>query len=250
MLAKLSKVWRYEFWPAWVFYLPLVPWWLLLSVRYRSFTVWTAANPGIPAGGVVGESKADILAKLPSEWIIPTLLVPEGDHADRMRLVSEAIAERGWGFPLVLKPDVGERGTGVRKAPNETDVEKYLLAQPAPVLVQPFHAGPFAAGVFYYHLPHEAKGRIVSITDKLFPIVIGDGHSTLAELVWAHPRYRMQADMFLAKHATAAKRILAVGERFSLTVCREPLPGNAVPRWLVPVHAPTRSRFRRNCQAV
>ncbi len=218
LLAKLAKLWRWEFWPAWVFYLPLVPWWLVLSVRYRSFTVWTAANPGIPAGGVVGESKADILTKLPAEWIIPTLLVPAGEHGDRVRFVREALTERGWNFPLVLKPDVGERGTGVRKAHDATDVEKYLLANPQPLLVQPYHAGPFEAGVFYYRLPTEEHGHIFSITDKVFPVVVGDGHSTLAELIWSHPRYRMQAEMFLAKHTAHAERILAVGEHFSLTL--------------------------------
>jgi len=31
------------------------------------------------------------------------------------------------------------------------------------------------------------------VTDKRFPILTGNGHSTLEELVWAHPRYRLQA---------------------------------------------------------
>src|SRR5262249_27452963 len=72
LAGKVSRLWRWEFWPAWVFYLPLVPWFLYLAARYRSLTVWTAANPGIvPAGGVVGESKADILSRLPKEWVVP-----------------------------------------------------------------------------------------------------------------------------------------------------------------------------------
>jgi membrane protein DedA with SNARE-associated domain len=217
LAAKVSRLWRWEFWPAWAFYLPLVPWFLYLAARYRSLTVWTAANPGIvPAGGVVGESKADVLSRLPPEWVVPTLLVPAGGVGDRLRRVMDAVADCGWEFPLILKPDAGERGAGVRKADDPVDVEKYLLANPGPVVVQPFHPGPFEAGVFYYRLPGEECGGIFSVTDKEFPVVIGDGRSTLEEWVWAHPRYRMQAATFLTRHAADATRVLAVGERFVL----------------------------------
>ncbi|AWM40437.1 hypothetical protein GobsT_10620 [Gemmata obscuriglobus] len=214
--AAVAKLWRWEFWPAWAFYLPLVPWYALLSLRYRSFTVWTAANPGIPAGGVVGESKSDILAKLPNEWIIPTLLVPAGEHGARLRLLRESLSERGWGFPLVLKPDAGQRGAGVKRVHDPADVEKYLLANPGPVIAQPFHAGPFEAGVFYARVPGEARGRIFSVTDKVFPAVTGDGRSTLEELIWVHPRYRMQAAVFVSRHPADAGRVLGAGEPFAL----------------------------------
>jgi membrane protein DedA with SNARE-associated domain len=216
--ARVAKLWRWEFWPAWLFYLPLVPWYVVLSLRYRGLTVWTAANPGIPAGGVVGESKADILARLPPGWIIPTLLVPAGEHSVRVRFVLAALAANGWGCPLVLKPDAGQRGAAVKKVHDAADVEQYLLANPGPVLVQPYHPGPFEAGVFYYRLPGAERGHIFSITDKVFPIITGDGTSTLAELIRAHPRYRMQMDLFLARHAASADRVLADGEVFPLAL--------------------------------
>jgi membrane protein DedA with SNARE-associated domain len=218
LTARVSKLWRWEFWPAWAFYLPLVPWYAVLSVRYRSFTVWTAANPALPAGGVVGESKADILARLPPAVIIPTFLVPAGERSARVRAVRAELESRGWGFPLVLKPDAGQRGAGVKKAHNAVDVEKYLGANPGPVLVQPYHPGPHEAGVFYYRVPGEPRGRVFSVTDKVFPVLTGDGASTLADLIWAHPRYRMQADTFLTRHAADADRVLAAGEVFPLAL--------------------------------
>ena len=217
LIARMSRLWRWEFWPTWLFYLPLVPWFLYLAVRYRGPTVWTAANPGIlPAGGVVGESKAAILAKLPAAWVVPTLFIPPDEIGERVRRVRDAVLEREWRFPLILKPDVGERGTGVRKAHDSADLEKYLIETPGPVIAQPFHPGPFEAGVFYYRLPEEDRGHIFSITDKVFPEVIGDGRSTLEELIWSHPRYRMQARVFLTRHAAHVGRVLAADERFAL----------------------------------
>jgi membrane protein DedA with SNARE-associated domain len=217
--AAVSRVWRWEFWPAWVFYLPLVPWFLLLAARHRSLTVWTAANPGItPAGGVVSESKSEILSHLPAAWVVPTLLIPADESGQRAERAVREIAARGWGFPLVLKPDAGERGAGVRKAHSAADVANYLVTNPHPVVAQPFHPGPFEAGVFYYRPPGEGRGRVFSITDKVFPVVVGDGRSTLEELIWAHPRFRMQANTFLARHAAVATRVPADGERLPLAM--------------------------------
>src|SRR5262249_62307107 len=92
-----------EFWPAWLFSLPLVPWLAWLSLRSRGLTVWTAANPGIPAGGVVGESKAAILDQLAPEAVIPFFVVQPGAPGDRLAAFRAEVASRGWGFPLVLK---------------------------------------------------------------------------------------------------------------------------------------------------
>lgn len=216
LIASVSKLWRWEFWPAWVFYLPLVPWFALLAIRYRSLTVWTAANPGIPAGGVVGESKADVLAQIPAEFAVLTVLVPAGEHTERVRILRKAWET--WGFPLILKPDQGYRGAGVRKITDAVAAETYLLDAPGAVVAQPFHPGPFEAGVFYYRIPGEPHGHIFSITDKVFPAIVGDGVSTLTNLIWSHPRYRMQAATFLTRHSAIADRVVPALETVPLAM--------------------------------
>ena len=218
LAAKVARLWRWEFWPSWLFYLPLLPYLAWLALRHRSLTVWTSANPGIPLGGVVGESKFAILNQLAPGAVIPSALVPPGAAAERLRVFHDTIAGRRWDYPLVLKPDASQRGAGVKKVNDVVDVEKYLQRHPGAVLVQPYHPGPYEAGVFYYRLPGEENGHIFSITDKVFPVVVGDGRSTLAELVWRHSRYRMQADTFLTRHAAATDRVLAEGEPFRLAL--------------------------------
>jgi hypothetical protein len=65
-------------------------------------------------------------------------------------------------------------------------------------------------------MPGSASGHILSITDKHFPVLYGDGVSTLEELIWSHPRYRLQADTFVARHRDTLACILASGERWPL----------------------------------
>jgi len=220
LAAAVARLWRWEFWPTWVIYLPLVPGWLRLAWRYRSWTVWTLANPGIPLGGLVGESKADILRRLGggsrdevSEF---ERIEPGPDARERLEQLRAAAASRGWSYPIVLKPDAGQRGSGVRKIANDAAAAAYFDETPGPVLAQPLCPYGEEAGVFYARVPGDREGRIFSITAKRFPVVVGDGRSTLAELIWTHPRYRMQAGMFLRRHPDAGWTQPAAGERVAL----------------------------------
>jgi hypothetical protein len=194
---------------------PFLGW---LVVRFHSFTVWTAANPGIPHGGVVGESKFDILSQLPAHWTVPSALLHSAAFLDRLKWFEQIILERGWAFPLVLKPDVGQRGAGVKLVRTLDDVAVYLLMQPAQIIVQTYHPGPFEAGVFYIRIPGETHGHIFSITDKKFPVLVGDGQSTIEQLIWSHPRFRMQAETFLARHRQQQDRVLSIGESLQLAI--------------------------------
>jgi hypothetical protein len=216
--AAVSRIWRWEFWPPWLFYMPVLPWIGYLSVRHRGFTTLTAANPAIPHGGFVGESKFDILRRLPGEWIVPTLLLDEPTVERRLARLDAQLREPRWSFPLVLKPDMGERGAGVRLVHSRDDAAHYLQTATTPVLAQLYHPGPCEAGIFYYRKPGETAGRIFSITDKRFPIITGDGQSRVADLIRRHPRYRMQAGRFLARLNGQADAVLGEGETMPLVV--------------------------------
>ena len=216
--ASVSRMWRWEFWPMWLFYAPVAAWIAGLAIRHRGIGVLSAANPGMPDGGIVGESKNEILSHLPTRWTIPSDVVSPGTPDARMRQFLDIVARSGWAFPLVFKPDVGQRGTGVKIVRTSDDVSAYLARERHAVLVQPYHPGPFEAGVFYYRMPGWSRGRILSITDKHFPVVVGDGRSTLEDLIWADRRLRMQAWTFLSRHADGRYRVLAAGERLPLAI--------------------------------
>lgn len=218
MIATVSRLWRWEFWPPWLFYLPLVPWIGWLAMRYRGLTVPTACNPGIPHGGVIGESKYAILRQLPADCIVASGLIPPGVIADRVEQLSGMMKARSWSFPLILKPDVGQRGLGLRRIHGLEEAHVYFQNYPAAVLVQTYHPGPFEAGIFYVRMPDEPTGRIFSITDKHFPVVHGDGSSSVEELIWRDPRLRMQAKTFFARLGAGVDRVPARGERVGLAV--------------------------------
>jgi len=217
-IAAASRAWRWEFWPMWLFYAPVAVWLGWLTLRHRGVGAISAANPGMPDGGIVGESKFDIISRLPEKWTIPAASIAPGPIDARLWRFASQVRHRGWKFPLILKPDIGQRGVGVKLVHTLEGARNYLTREASRVIVQPYHRGPYEAGVFYYRFPGWTCGRILSITDKHFPAVTGDGQSTVEELIWADSRLRMQASRFVARHDAERYRVLARGERLALAI--------------------------------
>ena len=198
----------------WAFYPPIVLYILYLGLRHRSLTLFTAANPAIPGGGFVGESKAAILAGLAhapgqvARWeLIPASLAP----AERLARAGSFLGRHGLGYPVVLKPDTGERGSGVRVIRTPEELGAYLARAGGDTLIQEYVDGR-EFGVFYYRYPGEARGRIFSITDKRLLVVTGDGSRTLETLILADDRAVCMAPLFLTRHQARLLQIPSVGE--------------------------------------
>src|SRR5205823_14702398 len=75
----------------------------------------------------------------------------------------------GLQFPIVLKPDVGERGNGVAIIRSKPEAVAYLAATAEDVIAQEYIAG-IEFGLFYRRFPDQATGEIVSITEKRQPV--------------------------------------------------------------------------------
>jgi membrane protein DedA with SNARE-associated domain len=212
--------WRHwEFWPAWMFYPPVGIHCAWLALKYRGLTVPTAANPGIFSGGVVGESKMATLRELSltsTEFTAEAERIPAGAPAARLPAFEQIRARLGPGFPLILKPDVGQRGAGIKLIRSPEQAEAYLRQTSAAVVVQRYAAGPLEAGVFYYRFPHEPRGHVFAITEKIFPTLVGDGRRTIAELIGRDPRARFLAGRYLRRFHDRRNEVLAAGAELKL----------------------------------
>jgi hypothetical protein len=208
---------QWEFWPSWLFYGPVVANYLRLAIKYRGFNVPTCANPGMFTGGLIGESKFATLRDLERtspEWTAASFLLDEG--ADRLGELTALVETGRIDFPLVLKPDVAQRGSGFKIARTLADAEAYLAAVDVPVVAQEYIRGPHELGIFYYRFPHERAGRILAITEKIFPVVFGDGRRTVEELIRSDARAVILADVYLARFARERVRVPAFGEALRL----------------------------------
>lgn len=206
---------RWEFWPMWRVYPPVILHIIRLMSQYRSLTLFTACNPGMPHGGVIGESKRDIYARLGGDQnpaIPATLSLPVSEPlSQRLARAQAFIAARGLGWPVVLKPDTGQRGAGVAIVRSEAEIERYRAATPQDTLLQE-HLGGVEYGLFYVRRPSEPSGRLFSVTEKRPLDVVGDGVSTLEHLILADDRAVCMAAVHLKKHADRLEQVPARGE--------------------------------------
>jgi len=218
VLARVSRLWRWEFWPQKLFYVPMVPVWCSLGLWHRSSTCWTAANPAMPHAGTAGERKSDVLAMLPRDVTPAFALIAAGPLKERVATLERAMSERAIGLPAIIKPDIGERGSGVRLVRTLEQAAAVMCEQPQDLIVQAFSPGPVEVGIAYVRHPTEATGKVFSITAKRFPTVIGDGQSTLRELIWRDARLRMQASTFLTRLADRAGEVPSALQVVTLAV--------------------------------
>ena len=216
----------FEFWPMWAFYPPVMAYAAWQMLRHRGILLPTAANPSFPGGGFFGESKADILAlavKHVPEWVAPFIAIDRplapGPNVSAERDAALAALEHvGLTLPVVAKPDLGCRGAGVKLVRTPEQLQAYLEAFPAGarLLLQKLVAHEGEAGIFYCRLPGQSRGRIVSITLKYFPHVVGDGQHSLRELIEADPRAGKLAHLYLKRHLSRLDTVPGRGEAIRL----------------------------------
>lgn len=217
--SLVARLRRWEFWPPAVFYVPVAAKYLALAIKYRSISLPALANPSMYLGGLIGESKFATLAALSRahpEAVAETHLVRFESVEQQTCQIFRLRIENALQYPLVLKPDVGQRGYGFKVIHSDDEVRAYAARFSQDVLVQKYVPGPFEAGIFYYRFPREREGRIFAITEKVFPAVTGDGRRTLEELIRADARAGLVAGTYLRRFASEKKRVLAAGERFKL----------------------------------
>jgi hypothetical protein len=172
-----------------MFYVPILPYAFYLAIKSRSFGFFSAVNPGID-GSVNGlESKCKTVQLIPQEYRPKTILLKKGITYETV--LSKITAEK-IEFPLIVKPDIGFRGLLVKKIASKTELSTYLgKYNSIDLLIQEYIDFKNECGIFYHRIPGEKKGKITSLTLKKYITVIGNGKSSLLELIKNNKRAKL-----------------------------------------------------------
>lgn len=149
---------------------------------------------------MMGEKKSEIFEQIPEEYLPKTILIEKGDQEKAIQVASEI------GYPIIAKPDIGERGVWVKKLKDEKELREYVNTCPVHFLLQELVDFPIELGVFYIKYPDQ-KGRVTSIVKKEFLSVKGDGFSTVGELLKQNQRALLTAD-FESEHLKQMREIV------------------------------------------
>lgn len=164
-------------------------------------------------GGFVMDSKIEIYNLIPQKFYPETKFVKEKIPFDELETLLKNSKIK---FPFIVKPDIGLRGSAVKKVTNLEELKAYHHKANFDYLLQDLIPYENEVGIFYVRFPHEKHGRITGIVAKEFVIVEGDGFSTIEELLKKNPRYEFQLKVLEKEYGTQLKAILSKGEKRNL----------------------------------
>lgn len=205
---KYIKSLHWEYWPMWMVYFPVSFYYLWLCMKIRSLFFFSAANPTIETGGMFFESKWDIFKLIPQQYYPVTAIIHAGTTIES---TLSKMQENGLTFPVIAKPDRGERGWCVEIVENTEALKNYVARHPIDFLLQQYINFPVEMSIFYYRHPSDEHGRITSVTQKEYLNVTGDGHSTLLELIIKNDRAFLQLEHLKKNAAIHLNKIIPQG---------------------------------------
>jgi len=164
-------------------------------------------------GGFIMDSKNEIYNLIPKQFYPKTEFIKEKISFEE---VATILNNSKINFPLIAKPDIGLRGSAVKKINNLEELKAYHTKANFDYLLQDLIPYENEVGIFYVRYPHEKKGRLTGIVAKEFLIVEGDGKSTIVDLTKQNPRYELQLDSLMKEYGWGLNDILSKGEKRNL----------------------------------
>ncbi|RZJ55960.1 MAG: D-alanine--D-alanine ligase, partial [Flavobacterium sp.] len=123
------------------------------------------------------------------------------------KIVQEVIEKEIY-FPLIAKPDIGLRGSGVKKIHTVSELTNYMEKADFDFLLQDLIPFKNEVGIFYVRHPNEKEGRITGIVSKEFLTVVGDGVSTIKDLINETPRFQLQLEALQEEYGEVLMDVL------------------------------------------
>ena len=164
-------------------------------------------------GGFIMDSKKEIYDLIPQKYYPITQFVKEKIPFDAVITILENATIN---YPFIAKPDIGLRGSAVKKINTIADLKSYHHKANFDYLIQQLIPYKNEIGIFYIRFPHEKNGRITGIVAKEFLVVEGDGTATIKELLKETPRFELQLKSLQEEYGGQLETVLYKGEKRNL----------------------------------
>jgi hypothetical protein len=211
LLKKLSN---WEAWPFKLIYAPLVPFWVWYMIKSRAVWFFTPSNPKLTFGGMEGEPKREMYDLLPLHLYPTTFnILP----AEDFNIVMEKLKASSIVYPLIVKPEVGGQGILFRKIDTEAEFKHYHSIMTFEYIVQEMVHYNMEVSVFHIRHPKDKKGIVTGFLHKIPLNVMGNGASTLEELILNNPKSANRVEELKTKHIDKWNIIIPANEKYILS---------------------------------
>jgi hypothetical protein len=187
--------------------------WAYFALKARTIFFFNSCNPTMKNGGFIMDSKKEIYDLIPQKYYPKTEFIKEKlDFNEVLRILKNSKIE----LPFIAKPDIGLRGSAVKKINSINELLFYHNKANFDYLVQDLIPYQNEVGIFYVRFPNEKKGKITGIVSKEFLIVEGNGSSNIEDLIVQNPRYALQLENLKKEYGAQLNEVLPKGEKRNL----------------------------------
>jgi len=188
-MCKLHKLLNYEYWPWYIWHGIALPIHIYTAIKCKTAVYFTLLNPTMGvSSGFFGDSKLNIGKIIPAPYRLKEIML------DLTMDIEAQLSKNGLQFPVVFKPDAGERGLGVAVINSSQEILDYLKSFrdcKYGIVAQEYCNSSNEYGIFMIN--HPKKGWFISgITGKVAMQIVGDGKMDLRGLLSKKCRFRMQ----------------------------------------------------------
>lgn len=174
---------NYEYWPWWMLYTFVLPYYLYLSAKARNIFFFSNVNPSIMHGGFKNYDKLKVQELIPSHYVPYSLRVePNKPVSSRLKDVI---------LPVIAKPINGERGRLIKILHSKNELDNFINKIDESYIIQEFIQASNEATILWVNHPRKGK-MITSFTTKEFLKVVGSGKDTVKQLLLKNPRFALQ----------------------------------------------------------
>lgn len=211
--TRIQKYRRREFWPGYIFDIPVYVYFFYLALRARYIGFFSNINPGMMLSGFSGYGKHEDIDKFDQKLLPISIFIREWQTNEYIQL---EMKKNNIHYPCIAKPTLGRTGRDVKKIHNEKQLKTYLKHIHEDILIQEFIDYPLEFWIFYYRIPGDKQGHITGIVEKKFMFLHGDGKSSFEQLVYHHPRAKYYYSQLKKEYPNTRTNILAEWEKFQL----------------------------------
>ncbi len=161
----------------------------------------------------MAESKKEIYDIIPQKYYPKTELIKENNDFEKVTTILSATQIQ---FPFIAKPDIGLRGSAVKKIHNLEELKTYNQSANFDYLIQDLIPYSNEVGIFYVRFPNEKKGKVTGIVGKEYVIIEGNGTQTIEQLIRANPRFELQLENIRKDFGNRFDEVLENGKKLNL----------------------------------
>jgi len=200
--------------------------WIKQIIRARSINFFSAANIRMPQGGMLLDRKTDVYKILPTDKIPKTIVTSGGAS---MSDILEKLQRANISFPVFVKPDIGFRGYLAERIENKRELINYLSKYyRKEFLIQEFVSLENEYSLLFYKYPLSNKKGILSFVRREYPRIIGNGKSSIKELILKYNNKRISKRKILLNFSHRLNEIPEIGENITIDFIGNHIKGSEI----------------------